>query len=453
MATKISMPQLGESVVEGTVSEWLFQVGDTVNEYDPVVRISTDKVDSEIPAPASGVLLAIQVPEGETVEAGVVLGLIGQPDEAVESGPQNGGAQQEPAPAPEKQPEPARASAPTQASSSNGYSGHITPVVARMAAEHNLDLGQITGTGRGGRITKKDVMAHMEQTEAEEELAPWERPGTGDLFKPTVDYEDETPSEAAGAMAPARPAPKAPEKPAPAAPKAPAPSDLGEIPGELEGLTPMRRMIAEHMVRSKHTAPHATTIFEVDLAAVVAHRNANKESLARQGVKLTFTPYFVAACVVALREVPAVNARWTDEGLYYHHAANIGLAVAIPDGLIVPVVKNAQDYNLTGLARQVNDLAERARSKQLKPDEIRGGTFTITNHGVSGSLFATPIINQPQSAILGVGAIEKRVRVVNDAIAIRPCAYLSLTFDHRVIDGASADAFVAAVKRELENWH
>jgi 2-oxoglutarate dehydrogenase E2 component (dihydrolipoamide succinyltransferase) len=215
----------------------------------------------------------------------------------------------------------------------------------------------------------------------------------------------------------------------------------------------MRRAIADHMVFSKlQTSPHVTTVFELDMSAVLQHREANLETFARQGVNLTLTPYFVAASVTALRANPYLNAQWTDRGIYLHNTVNIGVAVALDDGLIVPVIRNAQDLNLLGLARAVNDLATRARGKQLKPDEVQGGTFTITNHGVSGSLFATPIINQPQVAILGVGVMEKRAKVINDAIAIRPCAYLSLTFDHRVVDGAAGDGFMLTLKETLENW-
>lgn len=447
MATKIMMPQLGESVVDGTVGEWLKQIGDSVDEFEPIVRVSTDKVDTEIPSPAAGVLLAIYVPEGETVDAGVVLGVIGnagekpapEPEAAVSTANGHHAAPAPAAPQPVSQP----ASAAPAASS---YSGHVSPVVARMAQEHNLDLSQIQGSGRNGRIQKKDVLAYLEGRGAapEKELAPWEQPGTGDLFKPTVNYEDEY--EAAPQPV-AKPAPAAPRQPAPAAPV-----NTG-IAGELVKLSNMRRSIAQHMVESKlHTAPHVTTVMEVDLSQVSHHRHQNKAAFAKQGIKLTFTPYFVAACAAALLEHPTLNARWTDEGLYVHHVANIGMAVALDDGLIVPVIRHAQEYNLAGLARQVNDLAERARARQLKPDEVRDGTFSITNHGVSGSLFATPVINQPQSAILGVGMIEKRVKVVDDMIAIRPCSYLSLTFDHRVADGATADAFLMAVKQKLENW-
>lgn len=440
MATKIVMPQLGESVVDGTVGEWLKQVGDAIEEFEPIVRVSTDKVDTEIPAPASGVLLQILISEGETVDSGVVLGFVGEAGEDVSS--DNGSShtttnghlvRQDAKPV----------GVPVRTKQASTYTGHVTPVVARMVEEHNIDLSQIQGTGRNGRIRKKDVLTYLE-TQAQPELAPWEQPGDGDLFKPTVSYEDEL------EIVPTRKPPQPAQRP-PAQPQST--TMTGEIPGELVALSNMRRLVAQHMVESKlHTSPHVTTVMEVDLSNVVAHRNAHKATLAKQGIKLTFTPYFVAACATALQDVPELNARWTDDGLYIHHVANIGVAVALDEGLIVPVIHNAQDYNLNGLARQVNDLAERARERQLQPDEIRGGTFTITNHGVSGSLMATPIINQPQAAILGVGMIEKRVKVINDAIAIRPCVYLSLTFDHRVADGATADTFLMRVKRELENW-
>jgi 2-oxoglutarate dehydrogenase E2 component (dihydrolipoamide succinyltransferase) len=243
--------------------------------------------------------------------------------------------------------------------------------------------------------------------------------------------------------------------PAPVAPQRPHPVE--PIPqgasGELIPLSAMRKAIAEHMVRSKlHTSPHVTTVFEIDLTNVLAHREANKDALARQGVNLTLTAYFASATVTALQANRYLNAQWTDEGIYLHHALNIGIAVALDAGLIVPVIRNAQDLNLMGLARAVNDLATRGRGKQLKPDEVQGGTFTITNHGVSGSLFATPIINQPQVGILGVGVVEKRVKVIGDAIAIRPCAYVSLTFDHRVVDGAAGDSFMLTLKSSLESW-
>ncbi|MGJ3240266.1 MAG: dihydrolipoamide acetyltransferase family protein [Anaerolineae bacterium] len=454
MPTQITMPQLGESVVDGTVGEWLKQVGDSIEEFEPIVRVSTDKVDTEIPAPSSGVLLEIYINEGDTVDAGVVLGVIGQADEQPPARPDTDA---QPAPQPVAQSASSAHSANHSTSAHTGdYDGHVTPVVARMAREHDLDLSQITGTGRDGRIRKKDVLAYLEtrngthqakQDTPEEELAPWEVPGSGSLFKPSVNYEEDDTSEPAPAQS--APQPKAGST-SPPAKTAPTPQG---VPGELVKLSAMRQSIAKHMVESKlHTAPHVTTVMEADLHRVSAHRATHKADFAQQGVKLTFTPYFVLAVARALQAVPLLNARWTEDGLFYPQAQHIGMAVALGEGLIVPVIKHAGDYNLIGLARQVNDLAERARQRQLKPDEVRDGTFTITNHGVSGSLVATPIINQPQSGILGVGMIEKRVKVIDDAIAIRPCAYLSLTFDHRVADGATADAFLMTIKQTLEDW-
>ncbi len=447
MSTRLTMPQLGESVVEGTVIEWLKKEGETVEEYDPVVIIGTDKVDSDIPAPASGTLLKIYVREGETVEAGTLLALIGDAGEDTpdtDSERTSGRNDQDD----EDMPAAVAESVPSDVGEQSG-GAHVTPVVARMAAAHNLDLSRIKGTGRGGRITKKDVQMildrHEQPTEAEagadDDIPPWEQPGSGDLFKSTADYEDEPES-----TTPAPPAPPAQRT------KAQPASTPANVPGELLPLNAMRRNIAEHMVHSKHTSPHVTTVFEVDLSSVVGHRSAHRAGFERQGVRLTFTPYFVAASVAALRQHPLVNAQWTDDGIFVHHAVNVGVAVALDDGLLVPVIKNAHEYNLTGLARQVNDLADRARRRQLKPDEVQGGTFTITNHGVTGSLFATPIINQPQVAILGVGKLEKRVKVINDAIAIRPCLFLSLTFDHRVLDGAAADGFMQSLVSALESW-
>jgi 2-oxoisovalerate dehydrogenase E2 component (dihydrolipoyl transacylase) len=302
-------------------------------------------------------------------------------------------------------------------------------VVARIAAEHNVDLTQVDGSGRGGRVTKKDILHYVEVRDA---TAPREQKA-GEFFHPPGEKEE----------TPAGP---------PAAPVHRAPMPAAE-PGEMIPLTAMRRAIAEHMVRSVKTSPHVSTIFEVDCSRIVAHRAAHKEEFARKGVKLTYTPYFVLASVEALRQVPLANSTFTEEGIQLQNEVNIGVAVAVEEGLIVPVIKNADDKSLLGITRAVNDLAERARTHKLQPEEVQGGTFTITNHGVSGSLFATPIINQPQAAIMGVGMIQKRVVVLeNDAIAVRPMAYVSLTFDHRIMDGAVADRFMQVVKRTLESW-
>jgi len=309
--------------------------------------------------------------------------------------------------------------------------GFISPVVAKMASEHGIDLFQVTGTGQGGRITKRDLQAYLENR----------------------------PAEQAAALASTPVAPTAPPPPAAAAPTQPAGAPAGPPgEGEILPLTQVRRSIAEHMVHSKHTSPHVTTIMEADLSRVAAHRQANKEVFARDGVNLTYTAYFVAAAVAALKAHSIVNASWREEGIWLHRAIHIGMAASLGEaGLIVPVIKNADGLSLLGLARSINDLASRARLRQLKPDEVQGGTFTITNHGVSGSLFATPIINQPQCAILSVGAMQKRVVVVSDAgggdlIAIRPMAYLGLTFDHRILDGALADAFLGNIVDVLQSW-
>jgi 2-oxoglutarate dehydrogenase E2 component (dihydrolipoamide succinyltransferase) len=453
MVTKVIMPQLGESVVEGTVSRWLHQVGDSVQEYEPLLDISTDKVDSEIPAPATGTLLHIYVNEGATVSAGVLLAVIGQPGEPIPPAESGDGVQAH------REAEPVLEMGSAVPSHKNGGKTEalagmrISPVVARMAAEHNLDLTRIKGTGTGGRITKKDVQAYLDThataapaaPDAAPALAPWEQPGSGDLFKPTGDFKSRL--ETAPAPVAAAAAPTAPQR---AIPAEPVPQG---IPGELIQLSIIRRAIAEHMVRSKlHTSPHVTTVFEIDMSRPLAHRAAHKDEFARNGVNLTLTAYFVAAMVDACRAYPLLNSQWTDEGIYVHHHVHVGIAVAIDEGLIVPVIRRAEEFNLMGLARQVNDLATRARNRQLKPDEVQGGTITITNHGVSGSLFATPIINQPQAAIFGVGIIEKRVKVIDDAIAIRPCCYASLTFDHRIADGALGDGWMMVVKERLENW-
>jgi pyruvate/2-oxoglutarate dehydrogenase complex dihydrolipoamide acyltransferase (E2) component len=458
MATRVIMPQMGESVIEGTVGRWLKRVGDPVDQYEPLLEVETDKVTSEVTATAGGTLLRIYVPEGVTVPAGTVLAAIGEPGEAVPDAPEAEAvaAFGHAAPdtrtsetmdaskgpisemAPPDGPAPAQAEIP-----------HITPVVARIAAEHNVDVRRVQGTGHAGRVTKKDILAFIERggavAAAKQELPAWEQPGSGDLFKPTDDLF----RQAAPAPAPTpAPAPLAPADHVHTAPPSP-----GQ-PGDLVPLSTMRRRVAEHMVLSKlRTAPHVTTVFEADMSAVAAHRSAHKDDFARRGLNLTFTAYFVAATAEALRGHPIANSQWTDEGILLHRDVNIGVAVALDEGLIVPVIRHADELSLPGIARQVNALAQRARDGALKPDEVQGGTFTITNHGVAGSLFATPIIHQPQSGILGVGAIQKRVVVLeDDAIAVRPMIYLSFTFDHRVLDGASADWFVADIVKRLEAW-
>jgi 2-oxoglutarate dehydrogenase E2 component (dihydrolipoamide succinyltransferase) len=437
MPVQVIMPQLGESVIEGTVSKWLKAKGDPVEEFEPLLEVNTDKVDSEIPSPAAGTLLEILVPEGTTVSAGTLLAWIG---EAGESAPGGNGSPAERVAVPRTEPLTPSAQAPVPAQSTaapaapgrNRDLGFISPVVAKIASEERIDLTQVQGTGQGGRITKKDLLAYLDQRK----LAPARE---GAVSARAV---QESPG----------PALATPTPPMPAA-----------VPGEVLPLTNLRRAIAEHMVASKHTSPHVTTVMEVDLSRVVAHRQANKDPFARDGINLTFTAYFVAAAVSALKAHPIVNSSWSEAGILIHREIHIGMATALGEGgLIVPVIKNADSLSLLGLARSINDLANRARARQLKPDEVKGGTFTITNHGTSGSLFATPIINQPQCGILGVGAIQKRVVVLSgagglepgdfDAIAVRPMVYISLTFDHRILDGAIADYFLGKVVESLQNW-
>jgi 2-oxoglutarate dehydrogenase dihydrolipoamide succinyltransferase (E2 component) len=456
MPTKVTMPQLGESVVEGTITRWLKEVGEKIDEYEPLLEVNTDKVDSEIPSPVSGTLLEILVPEGTTVQAGELLALIGEEDEleAGEIPPAGEAEQPEQSSVPQTArqyaqqdgkegaeppaPDPAAEDASSQAVGRTEL-GFISPVVAKIASEHNLDLRQVSGTGLGGRITKKDVLAYLEKQGAPEAApeggpSPAEQVGAG---------EEEAIGVEPGRKETARPVGR---EFVPAA----LPS---QIPGEVLPLTPVRRAIAEHMVLSKHTSPHVTTVMEADLSGVVKHRQANKEAFAREGINLTFTAYFISAIINGLQAYPIVNSSWSEEGIRIHQHFNIGMATALREGgLIVPVIKEADSLSLKGLARTINDLANRARNKQLQPHEVKGGTFTLTNHGTSGSLFATPIINQPQCGILGVGAVQKRVVVIEDAIAIRPMAYLTLTFDHRILDGAIADYFLGKVVESLQGW-
>jgi pyruvate/2-oxoglutarate dehydrogenase complex dihydrolipoamide acyltransferase (E2) component len=432
MVTKVIMPQLGESVVEGTVTKWLKLEGDSVEEFEPLIEINTDKVDTEVPSPAQGTLLKRYIPEGETVRAGTLLAVIGTPGEAIPEG------ELETAPAARASTEvKATPSAPAAArSDAPADVGFISPVVARIASEHRVDLSQVRGTGHGGRITKKDVMAFVENMAGSKDVAPWDVPASGELFRPT--------EEVFGSGPPAGGQPTSP------------------APGSVIPLDAVRRTIADHMLRSKHTSPHVTTVMEADMSRVVAHRRAQRERFVADGVNLTFTAYFVAASVAALKAVPIVNASWSVEGIVLHKHVNIGVAVSLGErGLIVPVIREADQKSLLALAKEINDLAARARNRQLSPDDVQGGTFTITNHGVSGSLFATPIINQPQAAILGVGALQKRVLVIEtsspsggsaDAIVIRPMVYLTLTFDHRILDGAIGDQFLGAVVQRLETW-
>jgi 2-oxoglutarate dehydrogenase E2 component (dihydrolipoamide succinyltransferase) len=470
---------MGESITEGTLTRWLKKPGERVERDEPLFEISTDKVDTEIPAPTSGVLSEVLVQEGTTVGINSVVARIG--DGA--SAPAAAAAPQQPAPQQQEQPKPVTtapsasgvgpsAAAPenrTQqtyqpqpqpaqpqqapppppqpvASSAGPYpvepqppapqpqadgseeQGPLSPLVRKMAREYNIDLNQVRGTGAGGRITKQDVEAYMSQQAARSYAAP-------------------------------SPAPQAPPQPAqqqaPQAQPSAAPLPLAESAKvRTEPMSTMRQKIAEHMVMSKRTSAHVTTVHRVDMTKIAKLRDKNKaEFQARNGFSLTFLPFVTAAAAEALRSFPIFNASIDGKNIVYFRDINIGIAVALEGGLIVPVIRNADEKNVAGLQRSIVDLATRARSRQLKPDEVQGGTFSITNFGSFGSIFATPVINQPQVAILGVGAVEKVPAVVDgDAIAIRSQAHLALTFDHRLIDGALADQFCQKVKSILENW-
>ena len=406
MATKVFVPRLGEGVDEITVTKWLKQVGDPVKELEPLLEVNTDKVDTEIPAPASGVILQIEMQEGQVARVGELLAVIGAAGEKVETSALNS------APAQKMEAPQVIASEPTATDfpqpADNREIGFVSPVVAKIAAEHGVNLSRVPGTGLNGRITKNDVLNFV------------------DRGAPAADRQPQT------------------------AARGPSSVVTGD---QLIKHTVIRKSIAAHMVESKHTSPHVLTVMEADLSRVIKHRAANKSAFEKDGVNLTFTAYFMSAIVEGLKFCPIVNSSWSDEGVLIHQAINLGMATSLGDeGLIVPVIKGADKLTLPAMARAVNDLASRARNKKLQPDEVRGGTFTLTNHGISGSLFAFPVINQPQCGILGIGALQKRVIVIEDAIAIRPMVYLSFVFDHRILDGASADAFLVKVKETLDNW-
>ncbi|MCH7480415.1 MAG: 2-oxo acid dehydrogenase subunit E2 [Chloroflexi bacterium] len=473
MPTKVLLPIMGEGVTDATITAWLKKEGDTVAEYDALVEINTDKVDSEIPSPVAGTVLKTYGEEGDVVMVEAILAWIGEPGEEI---PEDGGGDTPvaaPAKVPVKQPTPA-ASVPKTAPSTPPSGGHlaafVSPVVARVAAEHNVDLSQVAGSGSGGRITKEDVLAYVQTGGAA--TAPVVALATNGerstFLSPVViklvGQHNINPAYVAGTGREGRVTKQdieayiAAGKPVPAAATAPAvlparPPGPEVTPGEIMKLGPVRKAIAEHMVMSRHTSPHVTTVMEVDMTAVAAHRDANKAAFLQNSAKLTYTAYMISAIVTALKAYPIVNSSWADEGILVHQDINVGMAVAFSGGLIVPVIKNADELSLLQISQAINDLATRARDKQLKPDEVKGGTFTLTNHGGSGSLFATPIINQPQCAILGVGLIQKRAVVINNAIAIRPMVYIGLTFDHRILDGAVADYFLGTINDKLDTWN
>ena len=430
----VVMPQMGESIVEGTLTKWLKKPGERVEQDEPLFEISTDKVDTEIPSPTAGTLSEVLVEEGKTVAINTVVARI---DEGAAAAAQPAAAPvQEAAPPAAAPPAPAAAATAPAAADAEEPSGPLSPIVRKMAREFNIDLKQIKGTGAGSRITKQDVEAYMSAQGAK-----------------TVSAATAPPVAPAPAATPAAtPAPAAPA-PAAAAPSAPA-MPRGEQPRvRVEPMSTMRQKIAEHMLASKNTSVHVTTVHKVDITKVAKIRDKQKaEFQARYGFSLTYLPFVIRATTEALRAFPIVNSSIEGNNILYQNEINIGIAVALEGGLIVPVIRNADEKNVVGLQRSIVDLASRARSRQLKPDEVTGGTFSITNFGSFGSVFATPVINQPQVAILGLGTVEKQAVVIDDAIAIRSICYLALTFDHRLIDGALADQFTGKVKSILENW-
>ena len=417
VGTEVLMPQMGESITEGTITKWLKKVGDTVHRDEPIFEISTDKVDAEIPSPVAGTLTEIKVGEGKTVTINTVVAVIGGAVGKAASAPV-AAAPAPAAPAPTASaPAPAATSAPAAAVGDHPRS---SPLVRKIARENDVDLTQVAGTGSAGRITKSDILGHLE-----------------------------------GGAKPAAAAP-APSAPAPAAAKPAAPQPL---PGELVPMTKMRSIIAQRMVESKRTSPHVHTVFKVDMTRIVKLREKEKSKYEqRNGVKLTYMPFITRAAIVALRKHPIVNASIEGEAIRYNKNINIGIAVALDWGLIVPVLKQTEEKNFLGIARGIVDVADRARGKKLAPDEISGGTFTLTNSGIFGEQFGTPIINQPQSAILGIGGLNKEAEVLtdkdgNDSIAIRSIQRFTLGFDHRIVDGADAGKFMSDFKAYLENWN
>lgn len=462
-ATEVVMPQMGESITEGTVSKWLKAVGDNIDKDEPLLEISTDKVDAEVPSPAAGILLEIRANEGETVEVGSVVALVGAKGSSMSAAPSApveaakpvetvaaasaGASTQNVSETEGRSYDYQRPEAVEDAKSNVGSNGDATvedlrktkssPLVRNIAKEHGIDISRISGTGMSGRVTKNDILNFIETGAA---LRPQDLL-VGKVSAPTV-----------------APTP-APQTVSQSAPKAEfkAPQTATAVGDRVEPMSVMRKKIAEHMTFSKQTSAHVTSVYEIDMTNVAKFRNKNKaEFQSRYGTKLTFMPFIFQAVNQALRNFPIVNAQVSGENIVYKGDINLGMAVALDWGLIVPVIKKADTLSLSGLAMTANDLADRARTKKLMPDEVQGGTFTITNPGVFGGLFGTPIINQPQVAIMCVGTIEKRPKVLtspdgDDYIAIRQMAYFALTYDHRIVDGADGEKFLSFVKDYLEN--
>ena len=413
MASRVLAPSMGEGIEEMTVVNWLKKEGDTVAQFEVLVEIETDKVTNEITSPASGVVLKILAQKDEVVKVGSTLAWVGKAGESLETSQ------------PEEKKDLSKAAtipAPDVLELTKVVekpSGLISPAVKKLAEENQVDLNLVKGTGQEGRVTREDTLAFLEAKKTK---------------------QPQTISQPEEIVEKAEPIPQ------------------GSVSGTLLPITSIRKQIAERMVASQHTSPHVLSVMEADLSNVLRHRAANKDAFAAQGVNLTLTAYFCSAIVAALKTYPDVNSSWTEEGILRHTAINLGMATALGEGgLIVPVIKDAGSLSLQGLAQKINDLSVRARSKKLLPDDVKGGTFTLTNHGLAGSLFAMPIIFQPQAAILGTGLMQKRAIVVtdefgNDAVAIRPMIYLSLVFDHRILDGESGDRFLKKVKEGLESW-
>jgi 2-oxoglutarate dehydrogenase E2 component (dihydrolipoamide succinyltransferase) len=447
MRVDVVMPQMGESIAEGTITRWMKQLGDTVSRDEPIFEISTDKVDAEIPSPAAGKLVEIKSAVGETVPVNQVVAVLDtDPSAAVSAAPAAPTAAAAPAaaapatpaapsapaaPAPAAPAPAAPAAAAPAAAEPKGEGAFVSPVVRKIASEHGIDPDRIPGTGAGGRVTKKDILDFVAKG--------------GTTARPAA--------EAGGAAPAASAAPAAAPAPTPAAPAALAVTFAPGARVKRQPMSAMRKKIAEHMIESRRTSAHVNSVFEVDMTRIVKLREKYKATYEeRHGTKLTMTPFFVKAACNGLRAWPVINSSVEGNDIVYKKDLNIGVAVALDWGLIVPVVKNADELSIAGLTKRIDDLAERARAKKLLPDEVQGGTFTITNPGIFGGLYGLPIINQPQVAILGIGGIEKRPVVVGDAIAIRSMMYLSMSYDHRVVDGAVADQFLAMVKKDLQEF-